>query len=170
MNENSTYWESIHTGQHIDESISEIPGIKTNIMALQGAMTEKAKKPTTAAVDNIATLTANGDLKNSGLKIADIGAGPHAATHASGGDDPVTPASIGAATVAALGVVEGVANAAQNTANAALPMAGGTVTGPLTMGDVTTMNSRVRLVGSSTYGTVLPTADLVVGRIFFLKV
>ena len=163
MSENSTYWESIHTGQHIDESISEIPGIKTNIMALQGAMTEKAKKPTTAAVDNIATLTANGDLKNSGLKIADIGAGPHAATHASGGDDPVTPASIGAATVAALGVVEGVANAA-------LPMAGGTVTGPLTMGDITTMNSRVRLVGSSTYGTVLPTADLVVGRIFFLKV
>lgn len=66
----------------------------------------------------------------------------HAASHASNGADPITPASIGAATVDALATVSGVASgaassassaagaasAAQTTANAALPKPGGTTT------------------------------------------
>lgn len=63
----------------------------------------------------------------------------HASTHATGGSDPITPASVGA-----------------------LPTAGGTLTGDLTLNDKL-------ILKTGCYGTTLPEAGTV-GRVFFKKV
>lgn len=58
--------------------------------------------------------------------------GTHAARHATGGDDPLTPAMIGAATETAVTVAQNAATAAQNAANAAQATANSAVSAAAT--------------------------------------
>jgi|GEM_PF-966097 len=67
---------------------------KTYVDTADGTKADK-KVPSTAG--NIATLDASGNLVDSGTKPADFAGSTHAATHKTGGADPITPADIGAA-------------------------------------------------------------------------
>ncbi len=85
-----------HTGSEVSNTPAGTVVATTVQAAINELDTDKANKVASVTAGNIAILTASGDLADSGSNFDDLSVGSHAETHADGGEDEVTPISIGA--------------------------------------------------------------------------